>query len=431
MAPVVTGGQIMTKTTIRRVLVGVVTVAAAGAAAASATAQTYGIDFRNTLMPASGGMAGTSVAAPQDFLSAINANPAALTQYEGTHFTIGGAFAEATVNLEQKAPLPLLGVAPFSAKSSTPGAVVPAIGVAQEVTGLPLPTTVGLAVLGAAGGGSSYVQEPASNATASYLLLLQFAPSVAVELTERLSIGATMFIGDGYASGPFVGTSGMTNAYALRGGFGIDYELGDATWLGAYYQSTQAFRFENEAILFSERRPRDVDMGLPQQVGMGIANESLLDGRLLVAADALYLDWRSAALFQNIYRGQWVMQLGTQYRATDRVKLRLGYALAQNPIDPTVGTRVAAIDVPGGVPAVKYLQAQFAIINEHRMAAGIGVTDFLMRGLDLDAFAGGMFPAGESLGDATYVSVESYWIGLGFTWHFDRSPVSSRRSAGA
>jgi long-chain fatty acid transport protein len=431
MAPVVTGGQIMTKTTIRRVLVGVVTVAAAGAAAASATAQTYGIDFRNTLMPASGGMAGTSVAAPQDFLSAINANPAALTQYEGTHFTIGGAFAEATVNLEQKAPLPLLGVAPFSAKSSTPGAVVPAIGVAQEVTGLPLPTTVGLAVLGAAGGGSSYVQEPASNATASYLLLLQFAPSVAVELTERLSIGATMFIGDGYASGPFVGTSGMTNAYALRGGFGLDYELGDATWLGAYYQSTQAFRFENEAILFSERRPRDVDMGLPQQVGMGIANESLLDGRLLVAADALYLDWRSAALFQNIYRGQWVMQLGTQYRATDRVKLRLGYALAQNPIDPTVGTRVAAIDVPGGVPAVKYLQAQFAIINQHRMAAGIGVTDFLMRGLDLDAFAGGMFPAGESLGDATYVSVESYWIGLGFTWHFDRSPVSSRRSAGS
>jgi long-chain fatty acid transport protein len=431
MAPVVTGGQIMTKTTIRRVLVGAVTVVAAGAAAASATAQTYGIDFRNTLMPASGGMAGTSVAAPQDFLSAINANPAALTQYEGTHFTIGGAFAEATVNLEQKAPLPLLGVAPFSAKSSTPGAVVPAIGVAQEVTGLPLPTTVGLAVLGAAGGGSSYVQEPASNATASYLLLLEFAPSVAVELTERLSIGATMFIGDGYASGPFVGTSGMTNAYALRGGFGLDYELGDATWLGAYYQSTQAFRFENEAILFSERRPRDVDMGLPQQVGMGIANESLLDGRLLVAADALYLDWRSAALFQNIYRGQWVMQLGTQYRATDRVKLRLGYALAQNPIDPTVGTRVAAIDVPGGVPAVKYLQAQFAIINEHRMAAGIGVTDFLMRGLDLDAFAGGMFPAGESLGDATYVSVESYWIGLGFTWHFDRSPGSSRRSAGS
>ena len=393
------------------------------ASAGSAAAQTYGIDFRNTLMPASGGMAGTSVAAPQDFLSAINANPAALTQYKGTHFTIGGAFAEATVDLEQKAAVPLLGVAAFSAKSSTPGAIVPAIGVAQEVDGLPVPTTVGLAVLGAAGGGSSYVQEPASNATSSYLLLLEFAPSVAVELTERLSIGATMFIGDGYASGPFVGTSGMTNAYALRGGFGLDYALGDATWLGAYYQTTQAFRFENEAVLFSERRPRDVDMGLPQQVGMGIANESLLDGRLLLAADALYLDWRSAALFNNIYRGQWVMQLGSQYRATDRVKLRLGYALAQNPIDESVGTRIGPVEVPGGVPAVKYLQAQFAIVNEHRMAAGIGVSDLLMRGLDFDAFAGGMFPAGQSLGSDTYVSVKSYWLGVGFTWHFDQPPA--------
>ncbi len=411
-----------------RLVCGLAMVIAAVVGTGPARAQTYGIDVRNTLMPASGGMAGTSVAAPQDFLSAINANPASLTQFKGTHFTLGGAFAEATVNLEQKAALPLLGVAPFSAKSSTPGAIVPAIGVAQEIEGLPLPMTVGLAVLGAAGGGSSYVQQPASNATSSYLLLLEFAPSAAVQLTDRLSLGATMFIGDGYASGPFVGTSGMTNAYALRGGFGIDYELGDATWLGAYYQTTQAFRFENEAVLFSDRRPRDVDMGLPQQVGLGIANESLMDGRLLLAADALYLDWPSAALFKSIYRGQWVMQLGTQYKATDRIKLRLGYALAQNPIDETVGTSIGPIDVPGGIPAVKYLQSQFAIINEHRMAAGIGVGDFLMRGLDFDAFAGGMFPAGESLGDATYVSVESYWIGLGFTWHFDRPPAGRPRS---
>ena len=398
--------------------------ASVGAGSNAALGQTYGIDFRNTLMPASGGMAGTSVASPQDFLSAINGNPAALSQYEGTHFTLGGAFAEATVDLEQKQAAPLLGVAPFSAKSSTPGAIVPAIGVSQEVDGLPLPTTVGLAVFGAAGGGSSYVQVPASNATASYLLLLEFAPSVAVELTERLSIGATMFVGDGYASGPFVGTSGMTNAYALKAGLGLGYEVGADTRLGAYYQSTQAFRFDNEAILFSERRPRDVDMGLPQQVGMGIANESLMDGRLLLAADALYLDWRSAALFKSLYRGQWVMQLGGQYRATKRVKLRLGYALAQNPINDSVGTRIGPIEVPGGVPAVKYLQSQFAIINEHRMAAGVGVNDFLMRGLDVDAFAGGMFPAGESLGSATYVSVESYWIGLGLTWHFDRPPAA-------
>jgi long-chain fatty acid transport protein len=394
------------------------------AAAVPASAQTYGIDFRNTLMPASGGMAGTSVAAPQDFVSAINGNAAALTQYEGTHFTIGGAFVGPTVRLSQADRIPLLGVQPFSQKSGTPGAIVPAIGVSQQLDDFALPTTVGLAVLGAAGGGSSYIQDPASNGTSSYLLFLEFAPSVAVALTERLSVGGTLFVGDGYASGPFVGTSGMTNAYALRGGFGLDYALGEATRLGAYYQTNQDFRFQDEAILFSERRPRDVDMGLPQQVGIGIANESLADGRLLLAADALYLDWRSAALFKNLYRGQWVMQLGAQYRATDRVKLRLGYALAQNPINPTVGTQIGPIAVPGGIPSVKYLQSQFAIVNEHRMAAGAGIEDLFMPGLDLDVFAGGMFPAGDQLGNATRVNIESYWIGLGFTWHFDQPQVA-------
>lgn len=388
-------------------------------AALPAPAQTYGIDFRNTLMPASGGMAGTSVAAPQDFVSAINGNAAALTQYEGTHFTIGGAFVGPTARLSQADPLPLLGVQPFSQKSGTPGAIVPAIGVSQELDGFALPTTVGLAVLGAAGGGSSYIQAPASNGTSSYLLFLEFAPSVAVALTERLSVGGTLFVGDGYASGPFVGVSNMTNAYALRGGVGVDYLVGDDTRLGAYYQSTQAFRFPNEAILFGQSRPIGVDMGLPQTVGLGISNESLLDGKLLLAADALFLDWDSAALFKSIYKPQWVMQLGAQYRMTDKLKLRAGYALAENPIDHGFGTSIGPIQVPGGLPAVKYVQSQFAIVNEHRISGGFGFSD-VYPGLDFDAFAGGMFPATEFLGDSTRVDICSYWAGVGFTWHFDR-----------
>jgi len=406
--------------------VAAVAIATVLTARGAALAQTYGIDFRNTLMPASGGMAGTSVAAPQDFISAINGNAAALTQFEGTHFTIGGAFAGPTARLSQADPIPLLGVDPFSEKSSTPGAIVPAIGVSQELDGLALPTTVGLAVLGAAGGGASYAQDPASNGTSSYLLFLEFAPSVAVELTERLSVGATMFIGDGYVSGPFVGVSSMTNAYALRAGVGIDYRLGDASRIGAYYLSTQAFRFPNEAILLNQARAIDVDMGLPQTVGLGVSNESLMDGRLLLAADALFLDWESAALFGTIYRPQWVMQLGAQYRATDTLTLRAGYALAENPIDPNVGTSLGPVPVPGGIQAVKYLQSQFAIVNRHRIAAGFGYSD-VIPGVDFDAFAGGMFPATEFLGDATRFDICSYWIGLGFTWHYDRAA----RRAGA
>ena len=51
-----------------------------------------------------------------------------------------------------------------------------------------------------------------------------------------------------------------------------------------------------------------------------------------------------------------------------------------------------------------------------------------MRGLDLDAFAGGMFPASQMLGTSTSVSLASYWLGLGFTWHFHQKPSPTRRA---
>ena len=109
----------------------------------TAEAQSFGVDLRNTLMPASGGMAGASIASPQDLISGINANPATLTQFEGTQFIIGGAWAEATFNLTQTGNIGLPAdplIRPFSAKSKTPGSAVPNIGVTQEIDagGVPL-----------------------------------------------------------------------------------------------------------------------------------------------------------------------------------------------------------------------------------------------------------------------------------------------------
>jgi long-chain fatty acid transport protein len=384
-----------------------------------AVAQSFGIELNNTLMPASGGMAGTSIAAPQDMISGINANAATLTQFRGTQFTIGGAFVGSTFNLDQTGAARAFGVAPFSAKSGTPGAAIPNVAVSQELDAYGLPVTVGLGLIGAAGAGTSFIKQPQSNGTSTYLSLLEFAPSVAVRLSDRLSLGSTMFVGDGYLDGPFVGTGAMTNAYALRGSVGLSYALSEATSLGIYYQSVQRFRFKDEVILFNDTVSRDVHLALPQQVGMGVANTKLMDGKLLMAADVLFLDWNSAALFRNIYRPQWVLQLGTQYTLNPRMRLRLGYAFAENPIDSNVGTSVSGIPVPGGIPGVRYLQAQFAVINQHRFTAGVGIVD-VIPGLDFDAFAGGMFEASQQLGNFTNVSIESYWIGLGFTWRFDR-----------
>ena len=65
-----------------------------GALGQIARGQGYGTDTQNVLTPAAGGMAGVSLAQPQDVPAAIFGNPATLTQFRGTQFTLGGAWVE-------------------------------------------------------------------------------------------------------------------------------------------------------------------------------------------------------------------------------------------------------------------------------------------------------------------------------------------------
>ncbi|MEO1918414.1 MAG: outer membrane protein transport protein, partial [Paracoccaceae bacterium] len=305
----------------------------------TAFAQPYGVSAGNNLMPASGGMGGTSVARPQDFLSAINFNPAALTQYEGTQFTLAGTWAEPTFNLDQQVALPpALPVQPFSAKSSTPGILAPNIGLFQQLEVGGRDMHVGLALISASGLGTSFLQVPQSGGTSSYLLRLELAPSVGFQLTDNLAVGAGVFLGTAFLEGPYIARSAMQNDYALRANIGIDYDVSDATNLGFYWKTRQNFTFHNQEVSTPGATAIDVHLGLPEQFGIGVANSSLADGRLLLAADLLYLMWDTADFWKNQYRNQWILQLGMQYELNERIKIRAGYDFAENPIDDNIGT---------------------------------------------------------------------------------------------
>ena len=130
-------------------------------------------------------------------------------------------------------------------------------------------------------------------------------------------------------------------------------------------------------------------MDLPQNIGFGVANTSLADGRLLLAADVLYKLWNRTALFGAIYDSQWVVQVGVQY-STGPYRLRGGYAWAENPLDPTPDLNVGGIVDPAGLPGVRYTQELLAITSQHRISGGIGIVDVLP-GIDFDLMAGGMF----------------------------------------
>src|SRR5262245_14535008 len=391
--------------------------------ARAAHAQSFGVELNNTLMPASGGMAGTSIAQPQDLTSSLNGNPGTLTQFRGTQFIFGGAWAEPTFNLTQTSNIPIVGsplIEPFSAKSTAPGVPMGNIGVTQDLSELGLPVTLGIGFVSTAGAAADFRQVPQSHGTNSGLSIFSLPISRGVDLSDRLSIGATTALGIAFFNAPFVGVGGMTPDYALRASLGANYRLTDYTNVGAYYQTRQAFQFNNAFVLNPGpgQISRDVRLDLPENLGLGVAYSALMDGNLLIAVDVLYKLWNQAPLFQAVYNNQLVVQVGSQY-TVGRYRLRAGYAWAQNPLDPTPGSNIGGVIEPGGLAAVRYTQGVLAIANQHRISAGIGIVDVLP-GINLDLMAGGMFRDTEQLGSFTTTSAASYWIGLGFTWVFGR-----------
>ncbi len=370
-----------------------------------AEAQVFGVEFHNNMMPAAGGMGGVSIAQPQDLTSSINANPASLTQFRGTQVLFSGGWVEPTLTMDQRDELLPLGVSPYSAKSSSPGVPVANIGITQDLSELGLPATFALGFITSSGLFADYRHMPESNGTNATLAVFSIPVALGVDLTERLSLGASMSLGIAFFDGPLAGFSGMTPDYALRGTMGVNYRLNDCTTAGAYYQTKQSFTFDNATLDPNNGVFGPVDLDLPQNIGVGIANRRLMNGRLLVGVDVLYKLWNDADFFDAVYDDQWVVQVGGQYSA-GRHRLRAGYTWAENPLDATPA-------------APHYVQGLVAITSPHRISAGIGIVDVLP-GIDLDFMAGGMFRDTQQLGQSTTTSLATYYAGIGLTWRFGR-----------
>jgi long-chain fatty acid transport protein len=333
----------------------------------------------------------------------------------------GGAWAEPTYNLaHQQGLLPTLGT--FSAKSEAQGELMGNIGITQDLSALGLPATFGLGFVTEAGGSVDFRHIPASNGSIVSFTVFEMVPALGVDVTDRLSLGASAQLGIGMFDAPFVGIGGESLDYGLRGTIGADYELAPCTNLGMYWQTRQHFTFDNAVLLrfpvggFSDAF--DVEVDMPENVGIGISNNSLMNGNLLIAVDILYKQWDNADLFRDLYRNQWVAQFGTQYTC-GKCRLRAGYVYAENPIDQDVGISAGGVTPPGGALAVQYAQSLLAITNQHRITGGVGIQDVLP-GIDFDTFVGGMFEDSEQIGPLNLTSVESYWVGFGLTWRFSR-----------
>jgi long-chain fatty acid transport protein len=195
---------------------------------------------------------------------------------------------------------------------------------------------------------------------------------------------------------------------------GVNYSLAERTSVGTYWQTKKNFEFEDAAVINGVAY--DIRLDHPQNFGVGIADENLMDGRLLVAMDVIFKDYSDADFLGAIYEDQWVYQTGLQYTFGPKVKLRLGYSYNTNPMRAAQVTSIGGVPVPDGIPGLRYIQGQFAAIPQHHLTGGIGIANVLP-GIDMDMLAGGMFEAEEQFA-TTIASVESYWVGSYFTWRF-------------
>ena len=220
-------------------------------------------------------------------------------------------------------------------------------------------------------------------------MVLGVNAALGVELSERLSAGAALTLGNGFAQLGFTGplaSSAMVNTYGLRGTFGLDYELNSSNTIGAFYQTRLDFDFPN-AVRFANTY-NNLYVSQPETVGLGLANRSLMGGDLLIAADAYYKLWENVPLWEDVYVNQWAFAVGAQL-TRGQMKYRIGYSYNTNPLNHSVGDQLDGF--PVGQAAVQLFQAaSTATINQHRITAGIGRQRFLVPNLDLDLFAGGL-----------------------------------------
>jgi long-chain fatty acid transport protein len=197
----------------------------------------------------------------------------------------------------------------------------------------------------------------------SQFQMMQFAPTVACRLTERVSVGTSVnfdwgtlavspfsaaFPDDANGNGFPTYPSGA--AADARWGMGIQtgvyFDDPCTGWhLGMSYKSTQWFQ---EFKINSHD-----ELGLPRQLQFDLDYPAILSfgtaysgwERVSVAMDIRYIDYASTDGFALTGFGPdgavqgfswdsiWVVATGVQYELTDAVKLRAGYQFNESPID--------------------------------------------------------------------------------------------------
>jgi long-chain fatty acid transport protein len=386
--------------------------------------------------PIARSMGGVGVAAPQDAISAVFANPAAMcfgpycpsseVNFAGTAFmpdvdtklTVGGQTFEADSD-DNVYPIPALGISvPISEKApfwrfGFAAYGVSGLGVDYRDTDVDQPQFAG------------YGGFPLASGTYTQLNVLKFAPAVAVQPLDWLSVGVAAHIG--YASLDL--QNGQSSGYAPGVQVGAIVKPIDKLHVGLNYISAQKVNHRNVADFDGDGSYDDLELESPQQASLGLAYD-FLNGALLVEADVKWINWADAQGYDDFdWDNQWVYALGLQYRPIQKLALRAGYNYGKNPVNEHDGFQGTGTTTIQGKNMPTYYYETFRIIGfpaivEHHLTFGVGwsfTPRFTVDAAYMHAFRNSIEESGTAL-NGQPASIESTLqessIELGLTWRF-------------
>ncbi len=316
--------------------------------------------------PTSRAMGGTGIAAPQDAISAIFSNPAALSQLEGSQFNFAGTYFSPEVKAKVLSPAPAAGVGNWNDESQDAAYAVPAIGLSTTMNDR---MTFGIAAYGVSGMGVDYRDEDPMD-TNTKVSVMKFVPAFAYK-AGNFSYGAGLDID--YQAADF--GQGMSHNYAVGLRLGAAYAM-DKWSFGATYVTPQNVKHERIYDFDSDGDFDTLKLENPSQLGVGAAYKGL--DKWLFTADLKYVDWANADGYSDFdWESQTVIGLGVQNKTTEKLTLRAGWNYGKNPLKKNNGFNAAGTTAVQGANMSTFGYEYFRVIGfpgvvEHHLTLGAG-----------------------------------------------------------
>ncbi len=336
--------------------------------------------------PISRAMGGVGIAAPEDAISAVFLNPAAMCF--GPYCPASQVDFAGTLFMPEVSARVKRGDTVIQADSDDQVYAIPAIGISSPLGPDLYRWRFGFAAYGVTGLGVDYRGSnldqsryegfggaaPLIAGEYSQLQIFKFAPSLAYQATDFLSVGLAVHVD--YSSLDL--RNGNSFGYAVGAQAGIIYKPWDHVSLGLTYVSPQEVEYDNVQDFDADGSLDDLSLESPQQVGFGAAFKAW-GNRLLLETDIRWINWGDATGYRDFgWDNQWVFGIGVQVKPLDWLSVRLGYNYGENPVNANNGFNGTSMVTVQGKTMPRYYYETFRMVGfpavvEHHLGVGVGI----------------------------------------------------------